>query len=149
MRFLTCRACGHAYTASLTGHNTCPRCRTPARPGDDRADRVTCLDLDGHTLITVTGPMYKLKELEDLKGHIDHALSGDPGSMAFHFDGVGYLDSSMIGQMVRAVQEMTKRSKPTYVITSDPQLVEALQILDLDRVLTVLPSVQAYKATLG
>lgn len=148
MRFLTCKACGHAYTASLSGFDSCPRCQTPARPGKDPRGVERSED-SGHVLLTVAGPIYKMTELEALKVSIDEALKGGPESMAFHFDGASYLDSSMLSQIVRTLQEMSKRGKPTYVITGDTQVLESLQILDLDRVLTVLPSLDAWRRTFG
>lgn len=86
-----------------------------------------------------------MQELEDLKVQIDRALRDQPESMAFHFDGASYLDSSMLAQLVRTLQELSRRGKPTFVITGDAHVVESLQILDLDRVLTVFPSLDAYR----
>lgn len=103
------------------------------------------MDVEGHILLTISGPIYKMKELEDLKVQIDLALKDMPESVAFHFDGASYLDSSMLAQLVRTLQELSRRGKPTFVITGDAQVVESLQILDLDRVLTVFSSVEAYR----
>lgn len=144
MRFLTCQSCGHAYTASLTGVNTCPRCQTPARTGDAPGNRIGKTVVNGHVLFTVSGPIYKIQELEELKMEIDFALKGQPESVAFRFDGASYLDSSMLAQLVRTLQELSRRGKPTYVITNDAHVVESLQVLDLDRVLTVYPTLEAY-----
>lgn len=149
MRFLTCRACGQAYTASLTGVDTCPRCQAPAHPSDTRDERISKVIEDGHWLFTISGPMYKIKDLEELKIHLDEALRGDPESLAFRFERVSYLESSMLAQLVRAVHELTRRGKPVYVITGDAQVVESLQILDLDRVMTLLPSLEAYRTALA
>lgn len=148
MRFLTCKACGQAFTASLSGFDSCPSCQTPARPGDEPKG-VASSGFAGHVLLTVAGPIYRMRELEALKVAIDDALKGGPDSIAFHFDGASYLDSSMLSQIVRTLQEMSKRGKPTYVITGDAQVMESLQILDLDRVLTVLPSLEAWRRTFG
>jgi anti-anti-sigma factor len=148
MRFLTCRVCGHAYTASLSGVNSCPRCRTPARPGEEGGNRIERRDTGSHVLLTVTGHMYTIKDLEALKGHVDRVLEGEPASLAFHFDGATFLDSSSLAQLVRAVHEMTRRGRTTYVISGDPQVVENFEMLDLNRVLTLLPSLDAYRNAL-
>jgi anti-anti-sigma factor len=148
MRFLTCPACGHAYTASLSGVNTCPRCRTPARSGEEGGNRIERRETGGHVLLTVSGQMYTIKDLEALKGHVDQVLEGEPASLAFHFDGASFLDSSTLAQLVRAVHEMTRRGKPTYVITGDPQVVETFEMMDLNRVLNLVPSLDAYRNSL-
>ena len=54
----------------------------------------------------------------------------------------------MLAQLVRTLQEMTRRGKATFIITGDAQVLESLQILDLDRVLPVFPSLEAYLAGL-
>lgn len=149
MRFLTCPACGQAYTASLSGVDTCPGCGTPARPGSAASAQVQRTRQGSHVLLTVKGPRYKLQEVEDLRFEIDRALKEDPDSIAFHFHGASFLDSSMLGQIVRTLQEMTLRGKSIFVITDDPQVLESLQILDLDRVLTILPGLEAYRAGLA
>ena len=148
MRFLTCPVCGHAYTASLSGENSCPRCQAPARRGDARTVRVRRTQQGPHILLTIAGPIYKIQELEDLKVEIDKALRETPETIAFHLDGASYLDSSMLAQLVRTLQEMTRRGKATFIITGDAQVLESLQILDLDRVLPVFPSLEAYLAGL-
>lgn len=148
MRFLNCRGCGHTYTASLTGVNSCPRCRTPAQPGEEGPNRIERRDTGGHVLLTVTGQMYTIKDLEGLKGHVDRVLEGEPASLAFHFNGASFLDSSTLAQLVRAVHELTKRGKSTYVISGNPQVVENFEMLDLNRVLTLIPSLEAYRNVL-
>lgn len=149
MRFLTCQSCGQAYTASLTGVNACPRCETPAAPGQAAGRRVTRTTSGNHILLTITGPIYKIQEVEEVRGEVDAAFRGEPESMAFHFDQASYLDSSMLSQLVRTVQEMTKRHKPTFLITGDAEVLESLQILDLDRVLTVCPTLENYRECLN
>ena len=93
-------------------------------------------------------PIYKILELEDLKLQIDATLKELPESVAFHFDGASYLDSSMLAQLVRTLQELSRRGKPTFIITNDAQVVESLQILDLDRVLTVFSTLEFYRSAL-
>lgn len=149
LRFLTCPACGEAYTASLTGENYCPRCQAPARPGDASPAKIHRTRQGAHILLTLLGPQYKLQELEDLRFEIDRAMKESPETIAFHFSGASYLDSSMLAQLVRTLQEMTRRGKATFVITDDSQVLESLQILDLDRVVAIFPSVEAYREALA
>ena len=149
MRFLTCQACGQTYTASLSGENHCPGCQAPARDGSASAGRVHRSCQGTHILLTVQGPKYRLQELEDLRFEIERSLKEGPESIAFHFSGASYLDSSMLAQIVRTLQEMTRQGKATFVITDDPHVLESLQILDLDRVLAILPNVEAYRASLS
>ncbi len=145
VRFLACRSCGQAYTASLSGVNTCPRCRAPAGPDDVRGSRVERMEEDGHVLLTVSGTLYRMQELEELRRHVDVALETGTASVAFHFVGVSYLDSSMLGLLARTLQAMTRRGRPAYLVTSDPRAIEALRVVDLDRVMTVFSSLEAYR----
>jgi anti-anti-sigma factor len=148
-RFLTCKSCGRAYTASLSGVDSCPSCNTPSRPEDIVGGKVKSVASGGHLLITITGSGYRMQDLEELKLHIDRALQGDPKTLAFHFDGASFLDSGTLGLLVRAVQEMTRRERPTSLVTSDAQVLESLQVMDLDRILTVHPTLEAYRQGLS
>jgi anti-anti-sigma factor len=149
MRFLTCNSCGQAYTASLSGVNSCPSCNAPARADDVVGGKVRSVALRGHFLITVTGSAYRIQDLEELKLHIDQALQGDPKTLAFHFDGASFLDSGTLGLLVKAVQEMTRRERSTALVTADEQVLESLQVMDLDRILAVYPTLEAYRQGLA
>lgn len=149
VRFLACRACGKTYTASLTGMDSCPACNAPAGPEDILGGKVTRVASGGHVLVTVKGSGYRMQDLEEIKLHIDQALQGEPESLAFHFDGASHLDSGTLGLLVRAVQEMTRRERPTALVTSDAQVLESLQVTDLDRILTVYPTVESYRKGLA
>ena len=127
MRFLTCPACGQAYTASLTGENSCPRCQVPARPAAAPPGRIHRTRQGAHVLFTIQGHQYKLQELEYLRFEIYRAMKEGPETIAFHFDGASYLDSSMLAQIVRTLQEMTRRGKATFLITDDAQVMESLR----------------------
>lgn len=148
VRFLTCKSCGQGYTASLSGVNACPRCQAPAGVGDVQGSRVTRTEAGGHVLLTISGPLYRMQELDELRRHVDAALDAGAGSLAFHFDGASRLDSSMLGQIARAVQALSRQGRPAYLVTWDPQVVESLRVVDLDRVITVLPTVEAWREAL-
>jgi anti-anti-sigma regulatory factor len=147
VRFLKCQACAHVYTASLTGENICPRCNIPAYP-EIKDPRVLKESQGGHVLFTILGPLYKIKELEQLKGQIEASLGEEVDSLAFAFDNTSYLDSSTLNLLVKAMHSLSLRNKPTYVITDDPHVLESMQMVDLDKVLTVLPSLERYREAL-
>jgi anti-anti-sigma regulatory factor len=144
VRFLKCRQCGHVYTASLTGVNSCPKCKTSAAP-EENDGKSFRKELKGrHILFAVTGAVYRLQELENLKAEIEASLKGNSDSIAFAFEGSSYLDSSLINLLVKTLQTLSQRGKSTYVITQDLHVLESLQVLNLDKVLTVLPTAAHY-----
>jgi hypothetical protein len=148
VRFLKCRRCGEIYTGSLTGINNCPKCLTAATPEDVGGRSFRKEKIGEHILFSVTGTVYKLQELENLKADIEASLGGHSDSIAFAFEGSSYLDSSLINLVVKTMQTLSQRGKSTYVITQDLHVLESLQVLNLDRVLTVLPTVAGYRAVI-
>lgn len=148
MRFLKCRECGHVYTASLTGVNNCPKClAAAAREDDESFFRKEAKDR--HILFSVTGTAYKLQELENLKAEIEGCLKENSESVAFAFEGSAYLDSGLINLLVKTLQSQSKRGKSTFVITQDLHVLESLQVLNIDKVLTVLSTLVDYRAAIS
>jgi hypothetical protein len=147
VRFHKCSACGHVYTGSLTGDNACPNCHVPAfkdRPPGGQIKR----QMDGaHVLFTITGNLYKIQELEELRSQINK-VDQEVDSIAFAFEKSSFLNSSTINLLVKTMQTLSIRSKPTFIITDETEVLESLQMMDLDRVMRILPNLEKYKAAL-
>jgi hypothetical protein len=47
------------------------------------------------------------------------------------------------------MQTLSIHGKPTFIITDDNEVLESLQMMDLDRVMRVLPDLERYKSALG
>ena len=149
VRFHKCRACGHIYTGSLTGDNACPACHVPALR-DAPPGSLIRRDVDGaHALFTITGNIYKIQELEELRSQINEVVEQDVESIAFAFEKSSFLNSSTINLLVKTMQTLSIRSKSTFIITDDEEVLESLQIMDLDRVMRILPNLEKYKAALA
>lgn len=148
VRFLKCRRCGQVYTASLSGVNSCPKCQTPAHLEDVREVAFMKEVKDRHILFIISGTVYKLQELEKLKADIETSLKEKSESIGFAFEGSAYLDSSLINLLVKTLQSQSQRGKSTYVITQDAHVLESLQVLNLDKVLTVLADRNQYREAL-
>ena len=149
VRFLKCRACGHVYTGSLTGQNTCPSCHMPFTREETTGVRISREDSAGHVLFTIRGVVYKIQELEDLRAQINAAIEADAQSVAFAFEGSSFLSSSTINLLVKTMQTLSVYGRPTFIITNEAEVLESLQMMDLDRVLRILPGLEQYKAALG
>lgn len=148
VRFLKCKACGKIYTGSLTGDNACPDCLVPAETGSPAAGRISKRIESSHALFNITGTLYKIGELEELKAQIDQALEEEIGSIAFLFEGSSFLNSSTINLLVKTMQTLSVRGKPTFIITDDKEVLESLQMMDLDRVMRICPDLERYKTAL-
>ena len=46
------------------------------------------------------------------------------------------------------MQTLSIRSKPTFIITDETDVLESLQMMDLDRVMRILPNLEKYKSAL-
>jgi hypothetical protein len=149
VRFHKCRACGQVYTGSLTGDDACPGCHAPAvkeaPPGGQIQRRLE----GGHALFTITGTMYKIQELEELRSQINEVVAQGADSIAFAFQQSSFLNSSTINLLVKTMQTLSIHGKPTFIITDDNEVLESLQMMDLDRVMRVLPDLERYKSALG
>lgn len=148
VRFHKCKACGNVYTGSLTGENICPKCQAPFLPDPEEGFHFQKQVFGRDVLFNITGSLYKLHELEALKLQIESSLGEDIQSIAFAFSGSAYLDSSLINLMVKSMQTLSRYNRPTYVITREPQVVESLQMLNLDKVMTLLPTLEKYRERL-
>ena len=147
MRFLKCRECGHIYTGSLTGDNSCPQCHAPSRP-EIAGNRSRRESQAGNVLFILSGPVYKIKDLEQLKSNIEASLEEDIQSLAFAFESTSFLDSSMLNLLVKAMHTLSQRNKPTFIITADLDVIESLHILDLDKLMTIVPTLEEYRGRL-
>jgi anti-anti-sigma factor len=149
VRFHKCRACGHVYTGSLTGDNACPACHVPAHKDPPTDSRIKH-DVEGsHALFTITGNIYKIQELEELRSQIQEVVSKEVDSIAFAFEKASFLSSSTINLLVKTMQTLSIRGKPTFIITDEEDVLESLQMMDLDRVMRILPNLEKYKAALA
>ncbi len=148
MRFHKCKACGNVYTGSLTGDNACPACQAPADKSVPPGSQIR-KQMDGnHVLFTITGNVYKIQDLEDLRAQINAVPVPSVGSIAFAFEKASFLSSSTINLLVKTMQSLSVHGKPTFIITRDEEVLESLQIMDLDRVMRILPDVESYQAEL-
>lgn len=149
VRFHKCRACGHIYTGSLTGDDACPACHVPALK-DESPGSLIRRDVDGtHALFTITGNIYKIQELEELRSQINEVVIQEVDSIAFAFEKASVLNSSTINLLVKTMQTLSVRGKPTFIITDEEEVLESLQMMDLDRVMRILPNLERYKAALA
>lgn len=149
VRFHKCRACGQVYTGSLTGENACPSCQTAYQPAEQPESRFTRQVDGGHVLVTIKGSVYKIQELEELRGFIQEVLGRDTLSIAFAFEGSSFLSSSTINLLVSTMQTLSALGRPTYIITHDPEVLESLQMMDLDRVMRIVPDLEKYQSELA
>ena len=149
VRFHKCRACGHVYTGSLTGDNACPACLVPVESEVALGGQIHRHVEGGHALFTITGNMYKIQELEDLRSQINEVLLDEVASIAFAFKNSSFLNSSTINLLVTTMQALSVQGKPIFIISSEEELLESLQMMDLDRVMRIIPDIEEYKASLG
>jgi anti-anti-sigma regulatory factor len=149
VRFQKCKACGHVYTGSLSGENECPSCHAHAEPQIPAGGRFQHEFSGLHSLFTITGTVYKIQELEEFKSQIDGVLAQDPESIAFEFRKSSYLNSSMINLLVKTMQTLSVKGKPTFIISDETEVVESLAMMDLDRVMRIVPTLEKYRAALG
>ncbi|GEM_PF-2503801 len=149
VRFQKCKTCDHVYTGSLSGDNACPKCHALAVPQIPDGGRFKFEITGAHALVTVIGNVYKMQELEELKDQIDLALAQPLDSIAFAFQESSYLNSSMINVLVKTMQPLSIQGKPTFIITDEAQVLESLHIMDLDRVMRIVPNLEKYRAALG
>lgn len=148
VRFRKCKACGHVHAGCLTGEDACPICRTSSErkvPGEQIRKRME----GSHALFTITGTLYKISELEELKAQIDEVIASEADSIAFAFLASSFLNSSTINLLVKTMHSLSVQGKPTFIITDDPEVLESLQMMDLDRVMRICPSLENYKASIG
>lgn len=144
VRFQKCKACGEVYTGSLSGENACPKCHTVADRIVSADNRFNFTVVNRKALIVVSGAVYKIQELEELKDEIDRALNEDIISLAFTFADTSLINSSLINVLVKTVQALSLQAKPTYIITSDKQILETFHMMGLDRVMRILPNLESY-----
>jgi hypothetical protein len=149
VRFRKCSACGKIYTGSLTGADACPICHTPFRAEEAAESAVSRTRIGSHVLFSILGPVRKLGQLEDLRGQVEGALEENPGSIGFAFEKASFLSSSLINLLVKTMQTLSILGRPIFIVTRDADTLESLQMMDLDRVMRILPDGESYRAALA
>lgn len=149
VRFRKCSSCGKIYTGSLTGADACPACHTPFHEEEPADATVSRTSLGSHVLFAVRGSVRKLGQLEALRGQIEGALAENADSIAFAFENASFLSSSLINLLVKTMQTLSVLGKPTFIVTRDADTLESLQMMDLDRVMRVVPDQESYRAALA
>lgn len=105
-------------------------------------------DDDGHVYLALRGTVHRLGELDALRAVLDQVLAADARSIAFGFEGSSYLNSSLVNLIVKTMRGLASAGRPTFIVTSDPEVLESLRIMDLDRVIRILPDREAYRSAL-
>ncbi len=149
VKFHKCRSCGQVYTGSLSGQNTCPSCQEPAQAGVVDAGHFKLIRQGRHVLFSLLGPAHKMDELEALRAQIDELPILETDSIAFEFRNSAHLNSSLVGLLVRTMQSLSIQGKPIFIIAAEPATLESLQIMDLDRVMKIVPSLEKYQEALA
>ncbi len=90
------------------------------------------------------GSKYRLKALEGLKRDLETALQPVPLSFALRLEAGCFFDSSLINVLIRSIREMTQVSRPIFVISSDPEVLETFQIMDLDKLVHLVEDEETY-----
>jgi hypothetical protein len=148
MRFYTCADCSQVFTGSLTGENVCPRCRKPLKRHPDEPF-FAVHEARGHVGVHIRGGSYRIGDLAQLKAALEKAEASAPKSIAFLFDGESVLDSGFLNLMARTVYQQSKAGSTVFVAAQNPHMLESLQVLGLDRVVTVLQDEKAYQAAIA
>lgn len=149
VRFRKCGACGNVYAGSLTGDDACPKCQAPFRSEAPSPAGISRSVIGGHLAFSIRGSLRSLGQLEDLRAQVEVALAESPESIAFAFEGSSYLNSSLINLLVKTMQSLSIRGKPTFIVTRDEDTLESMQMMDLDRVMRILPDQESYRAALA
>jgi anti-anti-sigma regulatory factor len=136
------------YTGSLSGQMVCPSC------GFEKTASAsdlfwTIANEGGHLFCRFTGSKYRLKALESLKRDLEKALQPLPLSFALKVGQGSFFDSSLINVLIRSIREMTEASRPIFVISSDPEVLETFQIMDLDKLVFLVSDEESYAEKLG
>lgn len=148
MRFHTCSDCGQVFTGSLTGVNVCPNCHKPlGRRAAEPFFKVSQVGGQGgnHIAVHIRGGSYRIGDLADLKAALEKAEAEVPRSIAFLFDGDSVLDSGFLNLMARTVYQQSRTGRKVFVAAQNPHMLESLQVLGLDRVVTVLADEGSYQ----
>jgi anti-anti-sigma regulatory factor len=149
VRFRKCAACGQVYAGSLTGHDACPKCNASYRAEEPPEAGIARASGGSHVFFAIRGAIRRLGQLEDLRSQIERALAENADSIAFAFEGASFLNSSLINLLVKTMQTLSVRGKPIFIVTRDEDTLDSLQMMDLERVMRILPDEEAYRAALA
>lgn len=147
VRFYTCRSCGQVFTGSLSGQNACTRCNLVVAPSHPKT--FFGVETHGsHFCFRIHGGSYRIGDLAELKTALEKAEKKSPASIAFLFDGESVLDSGFLNLMARTVYLQSKAGNTVFVVAQQPHILESLQVVGLDQVISVLPDENAYLAAI-
>ncbi len=104
---------------------------------------------DGHILFHLTGSTYDMGNLEKLKALIQEAENKGFASIAFALRGCNFLNSTLVNLLVKAFKEAHRSERPAFIVTEDENTRESLQMLGLDRIVSVFSSFRSYRQALS
>ncbi len=144
VRFLKCPKCAQIFTASLSGSDHCPKCNS-AFDGPEQETVLLVENHNGHVLISIQTSILRIADQQNLKQQVDKIISESPKSIAFEFRSAAYLDSALMNILVRTTHELSQVGAVVYVISSNPQVIDGLNSVNLDQVLKVCTGQAQYQ----
>jgi hypothetical protein len=101
-----------------------------------------------HATVHIQGGSYRIGDLAQLKVALELLETKQPKSIAFIFDGQSVLDSGFLNLMARTVYLQSQTGNSVFVVSQASHMLESLQVLGLDRVVTIVPDENAYQNAL-
>lgn len=145
--FRRCRSCGLLFDNDKELPQNCSRCGT--EPGDESTQPLLVEEWFGeHLLYRIEGGYLRISDLECLKERVELALVGPLKSLAFCFDHA-YLDSSTLNFLVKTAHALLSGKRKMYLITSNRQMIDAMEAVSLDGIVQMLPDKATYLAKIA
>jgi anti-anti-sigma factor len=87
-----------------------------------------------------------LATVDDLRSAARDAVRAKPEAVIFDLRQVTYIDSSGLGILVATRKQLGNAPDSVVVITSQPAVLQSLQITGLDRILRIMPEPQTTRS---
>jgi anti-sigma B factor antagonist len=98
----------------------------------NRQDDVTLLDIQG---------VIKLGEsAREFSGYLEKVLHDDTGPVLINFEGINYMDSTGLGELIGYLQKFEDRQRKMVLVKPNHRILALLKITKLDTVFRIFDS---------
>lgn len=89
------------------------------------------------TLLDIQGVIKLGESAREFSGYLDDVLANDSGPVVINFDGINYMDSTGLGELVGYLQKFEDRQRKMVLVRPSQRILALLRVTRLDSVFRI------------
>ena len=100
------------------------------------------------TVLDIQGVIKLGESAREFSNYLDGVLNDDTGPVVINFEGINYMDSTGLGELVGYLQKFEDRQRKMVLVRPSQRILALLRITRLDDVFAIFDSTEAAVAHL-